>query len=183
MHARAKSHTSLNHRSFTSLLLPYFRRRVKKKKNERGLVDFVSTTREKIERCFLRAFSSLLLARNLFTRTRARASKRRRKLHLAIRADSRYARFVNAPLFSFILLLSFCFIDTKFLYLSSRMAKDEKTLWERTDKGGSVREFWLAWASFSLFFCFGMCKNLKISEKSTLLETFVLARVDDIDSR
>ena len=76
-----------------------------------------------------------------FTRTRARASKRRRKLHLAIRADSRYARFVNAPLFSFILLLSFCFIDTKFLYLSSRMAKDEKTLWERTDKGGSVREF------------------------------------------
>lgn len=111
---------------------------------------------------------------------------------------------MNAPLFSFILLLSLCFIDTKFLYLSSRTAKDEKSL-ERTDTGGSSTGVLTRVGEFlPFFFALGMCENLKISgkinsvrdlrfwrvdsffqdkQKPTLLETFVLARVDDIDSR
>lgn len=57
---------------------------------------------------------------------RAREKRRRRKLHFAIRADSRYARFVNAPLFSFILLLSFSVgeIQNDFVSRKSEMADE-----------------------------------------------------------
>jgi hypothetical protein len=77
---------------------------------------------------------------SLSSLARAREWGRRKKLHFAIRADSRCARFVNAPLFSFILLLSFFSWRYKMIFVSR---KSENGRWmkrrrrERTDKGGS----------------------------------------------
>ena len=113
LRARAQKVTHLSKSSLwktndTSLLLPptllpYLLVVGTKKEKRTRFVDFVSNERDvSCARFFL---SSL---------ARAREKRRRRKLHFAIRADSRYARFVNAPLFSFILLLSFfSWRDTK----------------------------------------------------------------------
>jgi hypothetical protein len=67
---RARINRNHHHLLIIALLLLFFffyrsllSSSSKEEEKRTRLVDFVSTTREKIERCFLRAFSSLLLAR------------------------------------------------------------------------------------------------------------------------
>ena len=105
-----------------------------------------------------------------FTRTRTRRVKKKKTAsrdsrRFAVRAFRECAALFIHP-FAF-----FLFYRYKFLYLSSRMAKDEwmKRAWKERTQVVRVREFWLAWASFSLFFCFGTVKILKISGKRSII--------------
>ena len=89
-----------------------------------------------------------------FTRTRMRRVKKKKTAsrdsrRFAVRAFRECAALFIHPFAFFLFYRYKIFVS---LLPHGKRWMNEKTLWERTDTGVRVREFWLAWASFSLFF-------------------------------